>query len=95
MVIILLLLYAVVLCHFADPIVKWVFRKATQFAIWPDHYTFRDGVKHGPQTWPWWRVVTVSIVRTCSYRTEKRGWNVWFYTRWGAWCCGIYERVPR
>lgn len=44
---------------------------------------------HGPQVWPWWRLITVRIVRTRGGRIQK-AWNIWTYTRWGAWCCGWY-----
>jgi len=47
---------------------------------------------HGPQTWPWWRLVTVHVVRASS---QQLAWNIWIYTRWGAWCWGWYPRKKR
>ncbi len=55
---------------------------------------------HGPKTWPWWRLVVVHIVawdgglnneaRKLDDRFNTlKGYNIWIYTRWGAWCNGI------
>lgn len=50
-------------------------------------YTLR-GVTHGPQDWPWWRLASFAAVRTNQDRPNPlaTGWNVWIYTRRGAWC---------
>lgn len=38
---------------------------------------------HGPQIWPWWRLVSFGPHRlgVCSPST---GYRLWIYTRWGA-----------
>ncbi len=57
---------------------------------------------HGPQVWPWWKLLTLSVVR-CSHDPFWFFWitpisfNVWLYTRWGALCWtwrlrrGVYD----
>lgn len=40
-------------------------------------------VKHGPQTWPWWRLASFSVVRLEVY-PPTTGYRLWVYTRWGA-----------
>jgi hypothetical protein len=41
---------------------------------------------HGPQTWPWWRLVTIRVVRMdgrCADPGKRKvGIRIWFYTRW-------------
>ena len=52
---------------------------------------FADGMKvsHGPQKWPWWRLLSLSLVRIeCG--KPSTGWRVWFYTRDGAGHAGVY-----
>ncbi|MCC4618468.1 hypothetical protein LL972_21195 [Xanthomonas campestris pv. asclepiadis] len=46
---------------------------------------WRDGVpvQHGPQTWPWWRLLGLSLLRLDMHRPST-GYRLWFYTRWGA-----------
>ncbi|MCE0846014.1 hypothetical protein LVQ79_10700 [Buttiauxella sp. A2-C1_F] len=44
---------------------------------------------HGPQTWPWWRLFSVSVVRL-GISPPSIGRRVWFYTRWGAGFVGVY-----
>lgn len=54
---------------------------------------------HGPQTWPWWRLLVVRAPR-CNRdlppNPHAASWNIWFYTRWGAWCWSfaIDRRTP-
>ncbi len=50
---------------------------------------------HGPQVWPWWRLIVVHLAKS-DYTQPPRedsdylgGRNLWFYTRWGAWCWEI------
>ena len=46
---------------------------------------------HGPLMWPWWKLLTISIVR-CTHDPYRFLWitpityNIWIYTRWGAMC---------
>jgi hypothetical protein len=47
-------------------------------------------VKHGPQTWPWWRLASVSVIRASGVILPSTGYNVWLYTRWGAYLLGVY-----
>jgi hypothetical protein len=44
-------------------------------------------VRHGPQTWPWWRLLSVSLVRL---RLPDSGYRVWLYTRWDAVLVSVY-----
>lgn len=59
---------------------------------------------HGPQVWPWWKLLVVSVVRGSHdpywyFWITPIAYNVWFYTRWGAWCWsyrvrnGVYDRA--
>ncbi len=43
-----------------------------------------DGVpvQYGPQTWPWWRLLSLSFLRLEVYRPTT-GYRLWAYTRWG------------
>lgn len=54
-------------------------RTSTSFA------QFRGGLrpKHGPQSWPWWRLFGVSVVRL-EVVAPTTGYRLWLYTRWGA-----------
>jgi len=47
---------------------------------------------HGPQTWPWWRMVSLGPVRLDVY-PPSTGYRLWVYTRWGA-CYGdlVFDR---
>ncbi len=38
---------------------------------------------HGPQTWPWWKLVSMSICEI-SWSPLSSGRRLWIYTRWGA-----------
>lgn len=45
---------------------------------------------HGPKVWPCWRLVVVHLARwNGTGESTHKGYNVWIYTRWGAWCHGI------
>lgn len=52
---------------------------------------------HGPQSWPWWKLLTVKVCR-CSHDPYWFFWitpisyNVWIYSRWGALCWNVNER---
>lgn len=54
------------------------------------------GCAHGPQVWPWWKLIVVRAVEashaTPDQWTVKWGWNIWFYTRWGSNAIGLYLR---
>jgi len=39
--------------------------------------------KHGPQVWPWWRLVSFSIVRL-NVDPPSSSRRLWVYTRFGA-----------
>ncbi|BCA04180.1 hypothetical protein [Bradyrhizobium diazoefficiens] len=55
------------------------------------------GLNHGPVSWPWWRLISVSVCR-CSHDAYSYfwitpiSWNVWIYTCWGARCVTLTER---
>lgn len=47
---------------------------------------------HGPKSWRWWQLLVVhpAKVRLNGELSPLRlNHNVWFYTRWGAWCCQV------
>ena len=50
---------------------------------------------HGPQTWPWWRLVHLFVVRLPAPRLRRAGWRLWVYTRWGAVFFDFYNRKPK
>jgi len=68
--------------------------------MWRDHpwvrsfltYSARDDWKwkwnptHGPQTWPWWHLITIRahwMDGRCSDPGKRKvGVRFWFYTRW-------------
>lgn len=55
------------------------------WAHWrPERSWLKNGVAHGPQTWPWWLLFSWSYV-TCE-PIKKPNWakRLWVYTRWGA-----------
>src|ERR1043166_3330180 len=54
---------------------------------WPNHVF--DYTHHGPQTWPWWRLVSFSWVKA-SVAAPSTGYHWWIYTRWGALMAGFY-----
>ena len=39
---------------------------------------------HGPQTWPWWRLVSPSLHRLPHVCSPSTGYRLWVYTRWGS-----------
>lgn len=46
--------------------------------------------EHGPKDWPWWKLVVVRLCRWRGVGNEcYKGYNVWIYTRFGAWCHGF------
>jgi hypothetical protein len=62
--------------------------KGAHWKPWP------NGVRHGPQSWPWWRLVSPSIIKL-DVHSPSFGWRLWLYTRWGAWCGDVYvDRRP-
>src|SRR5262245_9867852 len=53
--------------------------------IWPLGFYFIFGLKgvtHGPKSWPWWRLCSISIVKPLHVKRWYR--IIWLYTRWGA-----------
>lgn len=52
---------------------------------------------HGPQEWPWWRLVGFSVV-SLGVTPPSSGKRLWVYTRWWAAHADIYfdrrERQP-
>ena len=50
-----------------------------------DHFSReeRDLMKHGPQTWPWWRLMAIKLYKL-KIRKPSSAWRLWIYTRWGA-----------
>jgi len=59
-----------------------------QAKAWPKKIRFlRNPIlikpKHGPQTWPWWKVFTLGFNRIDQV-LPNTGWRMWIYTRWGA-----------
>lgn len=64
--------------------IKFFNSRGAHWKRWP------TGVTHGPQSWPWWRLVSSSIVKLGNVNTPSTGWRLWLYTRWGAWCGDIY-----
>lgn len=41
---------------------------------------------HGPQSWPWWRLLSVTVVpmngQCCDPGKKRVGYRVWCYSRW-------------
>ncbi len=60
-----------------------------------DRYIYHPS--HGPQSWPWWRLFTVTVAR-CTHDPAHLFWitpiafNIWLYTRWGAVCFTFTKR---
>jgi hypothetical protein len=60
--------------------------------MWRDGYCSDGRTKwkwnptHGPQTWPWWRLISIRIIRMrgqCADPGKRKvGLRFWFYTRW-------------
>lgn len=59
---------------------------------WP-HQVFHPS--HGPQSWRWWHLFSIRAVRV-SVHPPSSGFNIWFYSRWGALILGLYfdRRTP-
>lgn len=63
--------------------------------LWLDPHVYKPS--HGPQKWPWWKLLTVHVVR-CSHDPAQLFWippisyNAWVYTRWGARCITYHFR---
>lgn len=39
---------------------------------------------HGPQVWPWWKLLSFNVVELRCYDQSHLGRRVWIYTRWDA-----------
>ena len=76
-------------------------RLTKNFALFASkRHRFGAGVvKHGPQSWPWWRLFGAAVYRANPEITfaeaPVRHWLVWLYTRWFAvsWHIGIDYRT--
>jgi hypothetical protein len=42
-----------------------------------------EGVRHGPQTWPWWRLLGIRVYKL-QVHFPTTGKAIWVYTRWKA-----------
>lgn len=62
--------------------------KLRGYRIYPDGHLIK-GCQHGPRTWPFWRQLSVNLVRCVPFGIGA--WNLWIYTRWGGWCVGIHR----
>lgn len=49
----------------------------------------RKQCAHAPQTWPWWRWVSVKICHLAVH-LPSTGRAIWIYTRWGAVAIDVY-----
>lgn len=50
---------------------------------------------HGPQSWPWWRLVAFRFCRLEVY-APTTGYILWVYTRWGPVTFEVvFDRRPR
>lgn len=48
------------------------------------HYNDEDlRPSHGPQTWPWWRLLSIKVVRL-DICLPSTGYRAWIYTKRGA-----------
>lgn len=90
----LYLLFVLLLTLFAAWLVSWITlpRTRLRFRMGLYYHTRDDGTchtglfpqcTHGPQSWPWWRLLSISIVRIEMY-PPTFGYRPWFYTRWGS-----------
>ena len=52
------------------------------------HFSHDMKPSHGPQQWPWWRLLSFGLVRQDIQRPST-GRRLWIYTRWGAFYVGI------
>lgn len=49
------------------------------------------GVKHGPQSWPWWRLVSFKFhCIGCIQHAPLRTYRIWIYSRWAAYCVDLF-----
>ncbi|WP_125124276.1 MULTISPECIES: hypothetical protein [Phytobacter] len=60
-----------------------------KFELSTAHFAEDLRPSHGPQFWPWWRLISFSVVRQ-DIRPPSTGRRMWFYTRWGAGYVGVY-----
>jgi hypothetical protein len=44
---------------------------------------------HGPQTWPWWRLISWTLCDLEGHEPSTRR-RLWFYTRWGCWFFDLF-----
>ena len=52
---------------------------------WGGTYWWKHGKPtHGPQVWPWWKIVSFSVVELQCYDHTHLGWCLWVYTKWGS-----------
>lgn len=52
--------------------------------------------RHGPQTWPWWRLVSFSFIRLYDVCKPSTGYRFWIYTRWRAFDFDlVFDRRPK
>lgn len=50
------------------------------------HFNIAPTVKrvvHGPQTWPWWRLISFSVAWPYKSKSLTYTASLWAYTRWG------------
>ena len=50
----------------------------------------KNKVKHGPQVWAWWHVLSLSFIATEPVSPPSKGYRLWVYTRWGALHFDVY-----
>lgn len=48
------------------------------------HRWTHDWTAHGPQTWPWWRIVSLSVIKL-PIEEPSTACRLWIYTRWRVW----------
>lgn len=51
---------------------------------------------HGPQDWPWWRLLSFRLTRLDQVQRPSTGHRLWLYSRWGALYWEVFfDRRPR
>lgn len=62
--------------------------------VWPNQVFHHCA--HGPQTWEWWHLFSISMVKASGVHPPSSGRHIWLYSRWGAILLGIYfdRRTP-
>lgn len=45
---------------------------------------------HGPQVWPWWRLLSWRTCRLVGVQEPSKGYRLWLYTRFGAVHVDLY-----